>query len=118
MILNRLPDSLGALFRPAVDAGHIPGVVLGVASSDRVLYQGAFGKKSSDGMAELELDAVFNIASMTKPITGVAVMQLVEAGVVDLDEPLGRFIPYLNRFKYWKDSTNKIDHSYVHRPAP
>ena len=95
MISNRLPDSLDALFRPAVDAGHIPGVVMGVASSDRVLYQGAFGKKSSDGMAELELDAVFNIASMTKPITGVAVMQLVEAGVVDLDEPLGRFIPYL-----------------------
>ena len=95
MISNHLPDALDALFRPAVDAGHIPGVVMGVASSDRVLYQGAFGKKSSDGMAELELDAVFIIASMTKPITGVAVMQLVEAGVVDLDEPLGRFIPYL-----------------------
>ena len=61
MISNRLPDSLDALFRPAVEAGHIPGVVMGVTSSDRVLYQGAFGKKSSDGTAELELDAVFNI---------------------------------------------------------
>jgi CubicO group peptidase (beta-lactamase class C family) len=57
-----------------------------VATSDEVTYQQAVG---------VAMDAIFAIASMTKPVTSVAVMQLVEAGKVQLDEPVDTYLPDL-----------------------
>jgi methyl acetate hydrolase len=72
----------------AVAAGDIPGVVALAAGDQGVIYQGAFGKRAVDGGAEMTLDTVVWIASMTKAVTSVAAMQLVEQGEISLDEPL------------------------------
>jgi methyl acetate hydrolase len=72
----------------AVAAGDIPGVVALAASDQGVIYQGAFGKRGVDADAEMSLDTVVWIASMTKAVTSVAAMQLVEQGEISLDEPL------------------------------
>lgn len=79
---TRLDDVL----RAAVEQRRVPYVVAMVATPDGVAYQGAFGA---------DKDAIFAIASMTKPITSVAVMQLVEAGKVKLDEPAATYLPEL-----------------------
>jgi methyl acetate hydrolase len=84
-----------AILEQAVDAGEVPGVVALAATDDGVLYQGAFGKREIANEPDMTLDTVFWIASMTKAVTSVAAMQLVEQGRLQLDEPMGSLIPEL-----------------------
>ena len=78
--------------RNGIARRKIPAVVAMVAGPDRVLYMGAFGHRESDG-PPLQLDSIFRIASMTKAVTTVAALQLVEQGKVSLDEPVARHLP-------------------------
>ena len=79
----------------AVVAGDIPGVVAMAADANGVVYQGAYGRRTTGGDAEMTLDTVFWIASMTKAVTSVAAMQQVERGNLSLDEPIGAVLPEL-----------------------
>ena len=80
----------------AVEAGEVAGVVALAATDRGVVYEGAFGRREIGKEPEMTLDTVFWIASMTKAVTSVAAMQLVEQGRVGLDEPLGeRVVPEL-----------------------
>ena len=74
------------LLRAALDDKRVPGVVAMVGTREGVVYEGAVG---------VPRDAIFAIASMTKPVTSVAVMQLVEAGRIRLDEPAQTYLPEL-----------------------
>jgi len=89
-----MPDDV---LRSYVESGRIPGVVAIAASSGEVLHRGSFGKKSADAEEAMALDAIFRIYSMTKPVTSVAVMQLVEQGTVELDASVGEYLPELAR---------------------
>ena len=79
----------------AVTAGEVPGVVALAADHQGVVYEGAFGQREIGRGPEMTLDTVFWIASMTKAVTSVAAMQLVEESKLELDEPLGRLLPEL-----------------------
>jgi methyl acetate hydrolase len=79
----------------AVDAGEVAGVVALAADGEDVVYEGAFGKREIGQGPDMTLDTVFWIASMTKAVTSVAAMQLVEQGRLELDEPLGGRLPEL-----------------------
>jgi CubicO group peptidase (beta-lactamase class C family) len=68
----------------------VPGVVAMAASPDGIVYAGSAG---------LNQDTIFAIASMTKPVTSVALMQLVEEGKVQLDEPASAYLPELANVK-------------------
>lgn len=81
-------DQINAALRQAVDAGEVPGVVALAANANGPVYEGAFGARSLGGGAAMTLDTVFRIFSMTKAVTSVAAMQLVEEGRLALDEPL------------------------------
>jgi len=76
-------------------ARKIPMVTAMVASANKILYTGAFGKRDSASGMAVQPDSIFQIASMTKAITSVAAMQLVERGKVALDEPAFRHLPQL-----------------------
>jgi CubicO group peptidase (beta-lactamase class C family) len=79
----------------AVETGIVPGVVALAADDDGVIYAGAFGAREVGAAAGMSLDTVMWIASMTKAVTSVAALQLVEQGRIDLDEPLGERIAAL-----------------------
>ncbi len=79
----------------AVQSGSIPGVVAMVATKDGIFYQGAYGRLGEAQDASLRTDSMFWIASMSKPITSVAAMQLVEQSTLQLDAPLGDLVPEL-----------------------
>src|SRR5438552_257864 len=79
----------------AVESGEISGVVAMAADARGTLYEGAFGAGARGGDAPMTLDTLFAIASMTKAITAVAAMQLVEQGRLALEEPLGELLPEL-----------------------
>lgn len=74
--------------RQAVEAGATPGMVAMAGTGAETLYQGAFGLRDLASGPAMTLDTVFRIASMTKAITSVAAMQLVETGKLDLDAPV------------------------------
>ena len=81
--------------RQAAGSGAVPGVVAAAADAGGVVYEGAFGRREIDQGPAMAEDAVFWIASMTKAVTSVAAMQLVERGRLELDEPLGGLLPGL-----------------------
>ncbi|MBN8509325.1 MAG: beta-lactamase family protein [Burkholderiales bacterium] len=76
-----------------VDAGRLPCAQLLVARDGRVVHQTVLGHAELETGRRLQDDAIVRIYSMTKPITSVAFMMLVEEGLVALDDPVHRFIP-------------------------
>lgn len=87
---NHIDDVL----RTGIAKRRIPCVAAMVANSERILYQGAFGKRDDSGV-EVTIDSIFAIASMTKAITSASAMQLVEQGKVKLHEPVAKYLPQL-----------------------
>ncbi len=83
------------ILRRAVDCGDVPGVVAMATDGRTTLYQGAFGARQLGGDVPMTLDSIFWIASLTKAITSVAAMQLVEQGRIGLHEPLGPVVAKL-----------------------
>jgi CubicO group peptidase (beta-lactamase class C family) len=88
-------DEMEAALQARVDAADVPGLVATAAAERSVVYQGAFGVRSAGARAGMSADTIFSIASMTKLLTSVAAMQLVERGRIKLDEPAARIDPEL-----------------------
>jgi CubicO group peptidase (beta-lactamase class C family) len=84
---------IGKVLTPAIAAGEIPGAVLAVARRGKLLYFEAFGYVDKATNAPMTTDAIFGIASMTKPIVAVAALQLYEQGKLLMDEPLAKYFP-------------------------
>ena len=82
------------LLRSGIARRKIPAVVGMAASESKTLYAGAFGTRDSSGVP-VRVDSIFQIASMTKAVTTVAALQLVEQGKVDLAEPVARHLTQL-----------------------
>lgn len=87
--LARIDRFLGETY---VDPGKLPGVQLLVAREGQVVHRCDLGVLRADG-TPMRADALMRIASMTKPVTSVAFMQLVERGLVALDDPVTRVLP-------------------------
>lgn len=70
---------------------NIPGIVAVVANINNIIYKNAFGLNTIKRNDTMNMDNLFFIASMTKAITCVAVMQLLEKGKIHLDDPASKF---------------------------
>jgi CubicO group peptidase (beta-lactamase class C family) len=109
-------STLDTSLRGAIERKDVPGVVALVTNRERVLYQGAFGVADVATGRALTSDALFRIASMTKPVTSVALMQLVEQGRLGLDDPAEKYLPELVGVKVF-ESFDAATGAYVLRPA-
>jgi CubicO group peptidase (beta-lactamase class C family) len=87
--LGRLDESM----RAEIDAGHYGGISVLVARHGKLAKFGTYGYQSLETGAPLREDAIFRVASMTKPIIAVAMMVLYEEGKWQLDDPVTKFIP-------------------------
>ena len=95
-------DRLGRIHETVqrhIDAHDISGAVTIVARRGRVAYFAAHGLMDLDSRKPMTKDGLFWIASMSKPITGVAIMMLVEEGKVRLTDPVSKFIPEFRGLK-------------------
>jgi methyl acetate hydrolase len=108
--------AIDASLRAAVERKDVPGVVALITDRDHVLYQGAFGVADVATGRPLTSDAMFRIASMTKPVTSVAMMQLVEQGRIGLDDPAEKYLPELAGLKVI-ESFDATTGDYRLRPA-
>ena len=108
--------ALSSFLKEATDRGDVPGVVVAVVNKDGVVYHEAFGRSRTLTSTPMTKDTIFNMASMTKPVTSVAIMMLVEEGKLKLDDEVAKYLP-----KY-KDPLviskfNEADSTYETRPA-
>src|SRR5438270_12792370 len=92
MQTTRIDETLSA----AVERADVPGVVAMATTRSEIVYQGAFGRRALPDGDPMTTDTVFWIASMTKAITSMAAMQLVEQGKLTLDDPVAGVLPELS----------------------
>ena len=89
--LTRLTTTL----KGEVDKGRMPGVVIGVARKGQLAYFEAIGYVDAGAKKPMPRDAIFSIASMTKPMVSIAIMMLHDEGKLFLSDPVGKHLPQL-----------------------
>jgi methyl acetate hydrolase len=108
--------ALSTFLKTVTDRGDVPGVVVAVVGKDGILYHEAFGRSRTLSNAPMARDTIFNMASMTKPVTSVAIMMLVDEGKLKLDDDVATYLPkYKNPLVISK--FNEADATYETRPA-
>jgi CubicO group peptidase (beta-lactamase class C family) len=93
--LNRLTE----VFQHGVDNRDMPGAVIAVARDGRIVYEHAFGFQNREDKIPMKTDAIFRVASMSKPISTVAVMMLAEDGKIDVAAPVSLYLPEFKDLK-------------------
>lgn len=103
-------EHLHALMQQVVDDKQIPGVVTILARHGKIVDYRAYGVKDFSNRAPMTKDAIFRDFSMTKPVTGVAMMILYEQGKWLPDDPIEKYIPEFAHLKVYKgvDSEGKM----------
>ena len=76
-----------------IDADRLPGAVVMIARRGQLIYSEAIGFQDKAASKPMTKDAIFRIYSMTKPLTSVAAMMLVEEGRMQLTDPVAKFLP-------------------------
>ena len=94
--LERLAD-ITKLMQKHVDEKKLAGAVAVVARRGKVAYLQSIGKQDIEANIDMDTNTIFRIASMTKPITSVAVMILYDDGLIQLDDPISKYIPEFSR---------------------
>ncbi len=113
---------LDAVLRADVDAEVIPGAVVLVMRAGRLAFFESFGYADRNSQRPMQLDSVFRIASMTKPITVVAALMLLEQGKLLLTDPVSRYLPELRDVKVGLEEADsstghrRLTLESVHRP--
>lgn len=87
-----MPD-IDDVLRQGIDRGAAAGVAAAATTDSGAIYEGAFGVREAGKPASMTPDTVVWIASMTKALTSVAAVQLVERGKLDLDAPAAKVVP-------------------------
>ncbi|MEX2332852.1 MAG: serine hydrolase domain-containing protein, partial [Pseudohongiella sp.] len=88
-------NDLAHAMRQEVDEGNLAGVVSALMRNGKLVHLDAHGYQSIEAQEAISEDTIFRIFSMTKPVTSVAMMMLLEEGRFSLDDPVSRYIPEL-----------------------
>ena len=86
-------EPLDSLFREGLFTHQLPGAAVAVAYKGNIFYSRGFGYADLDAKSPLQPDSLLRIASVSKPITSAAVLQLVAKGAIELDQPAFRILP-------------------------
>ena len=96
---------LTARFEQGVATGEIPGAIVCVSRRGKVAYEQTFGLRDPQAGAPMRADAIFRIASMSKPITSLAIMMLRERGQLGITDPVEQHLPEFANLKVGKPVT-------------
>src|SRR5438552_17939699 len=84
---------IGKALKADVERGRIPGAVVAIARKGKLVYFEAFGYRDKANGVPMTTDTIFNIASMTKPVTALGALMLYEQGRLLIDDPLAKYLP-------------------------
>jgi len=99
---------LNSIFEKHVEAGLYPGVEWKITVNEET-YHGTTGYMNIDTQESVQENSIYRIWSMTKPIIAIAMMQLVEEKLINLDDPINNFIPEFSNLKVLKNFTSSIN---------
>ena len=108
-------ESIAAALQPFVESHSLAGAVTLVADKDKVLSVDTLGFADVEAGKSMRADALFWIASQSKPITAVALMMLVDDGKVRLDDPVAKYLPEFRQL--WLAVEKDNDHISLKRPS-
>ena len=108
--------SIQSGLQPLIEANEIPGVVTLVTSRTSIKHFLSQGHADINKSVPMHKDAIFAIASMSKPITGAAVMMLQDEGKLSIDDPIAKYIPELSKLRLADGSpaTITVKHLMTH----
>ncbi|NVJ97940.1 MAG: beta-lactamase family protein [Alphaproteobacteria bacterium] len=98
-------DAIRSHFQAQVDGGKLSGLTTLVSRKGKVVHFEAYGRASLEQATSVEKDSIFRIYSMTKPVTGVALMMLHEEGLFGLDDPVSQYLPEFAAPKVFKSQS-------------
>ena len=98
-----------------VDAGDLSGFVTLIWRKGEVAQVNTIGHRDVETAAPMRRDTLFRIASMTKPVTSIAALMLLEEGKLRLDDPIATWLPEFSDMQVLRDATGSVDDTY---PAP
>jgi CubicO group peptidase (beta-lactamase class C family) len=98
-----------AALKNVVDAGDLSGFVTLIWRGGEIAQLNVIGKRDIAKSLPMERDTLFRIASMTKPVTSVAALMLMEEGKFKLDDPITKFAPEFANMRVLKDAEGPID---------
>jgi len=107
--------ALGAFLNQTIADNLVPAVSVVVVNREQQLFLEAVGKRDAAKNLPLTSDSMFRIASMTKPITSLAVMMLHEEGKIGFDDPVTKYLPEFERVRVMT-SFNDADRTFESRP--
>ena len=84
---------IGETLKADIEAGRIPGAVIAIARRGKLVALDAYGFRDKAANVPMTTDTIFNIASMTKPMTAVGALMLYEQGKLLIDDPLSKYFP-------------------------
>jgi CubicO group peptidase (beta-lactamase class C family) len=84
---------IGETLKADIEAGRIPGAVIAIARHGKLVALDAYGWRDKAAGIAMTTDTIFNIASMTKPMTTVGALMLYEQGKILIDDPLAKYFP-------------------------
>ena len=102
-------ESIEAAIRPSVDAGALAGAATLVWRRGRVTHTTCVGRRDLASGLPVERDTIFRIASMTKPVTTVAALMLLDEGRFALNDPIASYAPELARVRVLRDPDGPLD---------
>src|ERR1700733_6974863 len=98
--------------QPVVDSGDLSGFVTLLFRHGEIAQINTLGQRDMEKKLPMERDTLFRIASMTKPITSVAILQLMEEGKLKLDDPITKWAPEFANMKVLKNAEGPLDEVY------
>lgn len=107
---------ISGFLEEAVDGGSVPGVVALVTDREGILYLEAFGRQNVAADFDMRPDTLFRVRSLTKPLTCIGVMMLVEDGLIGLDDPVSKYLPQLESPEVF-DQIDLEQGTFTSRPA-
>jgi CubicO group peptidase (beta-lactamase class C family) len=110
---------IAATLQGFVDQGSLSGAVTLLWRRGEVVQVNTLGFRDLAAKAPMRRDTLFRIASMTKPVTSVAALMLMEEGKLRLEDPITRWLPEFADMQVLKDATGPLDQTYpAPRPCP
>lgn len=107
-ILNSIENELEAKLKKDLAGDTLDGSIsIGIVHKDQIIWSKAFGYSNKENKTTADTFTIYRIASLTKPFTAVAMMQLVEKGVLKLDDPVEIYLPEIKNLNGYSE-THKI----------
>jgi CubicO group peptidase (beta-lactamase class C family) len=91
---TEIEEKIGSLVQKVMKSYELPGLAVGIVMDNEIVYAKGFGVKSLETKEPITEKSLFHMASVSKPFSATAIMQFVEQGKVDLDDPVVKYLPY------------------------